>query len=59
MDSAFDGSVRLRVHLPADLPFDKKWDVLKPVIKQLYIDDDLKLSEVIHIIQTEYDFNGQ
>ena len=45
-----------RVHLPADIPFEKKWDVLKPTIKRLYIDESRGLADVMDIIGTEFGF---
>ena len=47
---------RVRIQLPTDVPFDKKWDILKPAIKQLYIDQNKKLSEVREIVEAEYEF---
>ena len=38
------------------IPFNKKWDILKPVIKQLYIDQNLKLPDLIKTIADEYGF---
>lgn len=47
---------RVRIQLPADVPFDKKWDILKPAIKQLYIDENKKLAQVMEIVGAEYGF---
>lgn len=47
---------QVHIQLPADVPFDKKWDILKPVIKQLYIDKNKKLTEVMEIVGEEYGF---
>ncbi len=51
-----DNDGRVRVQLPADLPFDQKWDVLKPVIKQLYLDQDRKLTDVMEMVKAEHGF---
>lgn len=51
-----DNDGRVRVQLPADLPFDQKWDVLKPVIKQLYLDQDRKLHDVMEMVKAEHGF---
>ena len=51
-----DDDGQVQVQLPADLPFDQKWDVLKPVIKRLYIDQDRKLTDVMEIMNAEYGF---
>ncbi len=56
MEQWEDDDGRVHVQLPADLPFDQKWDVLKPVIKQLYIDRNRKLTEVIGMVNAEYGF---
>jgi hypothetical protein len=34
----------------------ERWEQLKPVITQLYVDDNLKLSEVIERIEAQYGF---
>lgn len=50
---------RLQVTIPANLPFNKKWDLLKPVIKQLYIDEDQPLPELVTIMKRDYGFDAK
>ena len=45
-----------RIHLSADMPFDQKWDVLKPAIKRLYLDEGRVLADVMEVVKTEYGF---
>jgi hypothetical protein len=45
--------------LLSNVPFDKKWDHLKPHIMRLYIDEGLPLSEVISTMKREFDFNAK
>lgn len=42
----------------ANTPFDKKWDVLKPTIKLLYIDEDHELLDVIERLRDEFEFHA-
>jgi hypothetical protein len=44
--------------LLSGMSFDKKWELLKPHIKRLYIDEDRPLSEVIGTMKREFDFNA-
>lgn len=43
----------------AKAKYDQKWDVLKPVIKKLWMEDDRKLSELMKDIQASYCFTAQ
>lgn len=45
-----------RIRLPPDIPFEKKWDVLKPAIKRLYLEECRGLADVMEVIRTEYGF---
>lgn len=40
----------------AKTKFDQKWEVLKPVIRKLWMEEDRKLSELIKDIQASYGF---
>ena len=51
-----DNGGRIHVELPAQMPFAKKWEVLKPVIRQLYVDENQKLSDLIDFMRREYGF---
>ena len=42
----------------AGVPFDQQWDILKPTIERLYVDEDLKLPDVIGIIRDQHGFNA-
>ncbi len=41
-----------------DVPFDQKWEPLKPTIERLYIYENRKLSEVIKTIKDLYGFDA-
>ncbi|MCJ1378525.1 hypothetical protein MMC17_001624 [Xylographa soralifera] len=57
--TAVDREVQNTILHLANTPFDKKWAILEPVIKRLYIDEDRKLPEVIEIMRTRYDFHAE
>lgn len=40
------------------VPFNQKWVFLKPTIERLYIDENLKLSEVINAVKAQYGFEA-
>ncbi|KAL6712976.1 hypothetical protein ACLMJK_009531 [Lecanora helva] len=42
----------------AGVPFGQKWDLLKPTIERLYIEESLKLSEVIKILKDRHHFDA-
>lgn len=42
-----------------NVPYDKKWDLLKLHIKSLYIDEERPLSEVISTMRREFDFHAK
>lgn len=50
---------RIQVIIPPDTPFNKKWDLLKPVIEQLYVDEGQPLPEVVAIIKRDYGFAAE
>lgn len=61
MDQSMPSTVpsRIQVTIPANTPFNKKWDLLKPVIEQLYVDEDQKIGEVVTIIKRDYGFAAE
>lgn len=46
------------IEVPPGLSFEQKWEFLKPHIQRFYIDQKLKLVEVIEILKEEYGFNA-
>ena len=40
------------------VPFDQKWELLKPTIERLYIREDMKLPDVIEAIRDEHGFDA-
>ena len=40
------------------VPFDQQWDLLKPLIQRLYVDEALKLPEIIDLIRDNLRFNA-
>lgn len=53
------GAGRIQVTIPANIPFNQKWDLLKPVIEQLYVDEDLAVGEVVAIMKRDYGFAAE
>ena len=43
---------------PERIPFSKKWDLLKPEIEQLYINENVPLRELVGIMKEKYDFDA-
>jgi len=46
---------------PASLhgvPLNKQWELLRPVIERLYLDENRPLSEVIEVLKTECGFDA-
>lgn len=50
---------RIQVTIPANVPFNKKWDLLRPVIEQLYVNEDQALPEVVTIMKRDYGFAAE
>ena len=49
---------RVAVGLLAKASFDKKWDILKPAIAQLYIEEKKELPDLIDAMKTRYNFTA-
>ena len=45
--------------LAKESTFDKKWDILKPVMMKLYLEEHRTLEEVMDHLRTEYGFIAQ
>jgi hypothetical protein len=41
-----------------DVPFPERWEHLKPLITQLYIDDNRKLPDIVQTLKDEYGFDA-
>ncbi|KAI4126041.1 MAG: hypothetical protein LQ347_005128 [Umbilicaria vellea] len=41
-----------------DVPFHEKWELLKPIIERLYIDESQKLSDVVNAVKAQYGFDA-
>lgn len=54
-----DNDSEIRARLSAKIPFDKKWEILKPIIRKLWVDEDQKLSELIQNIEALYEFSAR
>lgn len=50
---------RIQVTIPPNVPFNKKWDLLKPVIEQLYVDENQALPDVVAIMKRDYGFAAE
>ena len=44
------------VPLNLDVPFDQKWEILKPTIERLYVHEEYKLSDLIQIMNDQHGF---
>ena len=42
--------------LNLDVPFDQKWEILKPTIERLYVHEERKLPELMQLIKNQYGF---
>ena len=40
------------------IPFDKKWDLLRPDIERLYVNEGQSLSDVIRAIKDKHGFDA-
>ena len=54
-----DNGDDIHVQLPANTPFDKKWDILKPVIEVLYLNQNMALPEIVKRMKAEYGFAAE
>lgn len=53
------GDSRIQVTIPPSTLFNKKCDLLKPVLEQLYVDEDQALPEVLTIMNRDYAFAAE
>ena len=44
------------VRLDPAVPFDKKWEILKPTIERLYVQEEYKLSDLMQMMNDHYGF---
>lgn len=42
--------------LDLSVPFDQKWEILKPTIERLYVHEEYKLSDIMQIMSDQYGF---
>ena len=47
----------IRASLP-NVPYDQRWDHLRPVIEHLYVEEGRKLSDISTMIKHQYGFNA-
>jgi hypothetical protein len=40
------------------IPFNKRWELLKPEIERLYIDENVLLRDIVRIMKEKYDFDA-
>ena len=52
------GGGRIQVEMLAHVPFIQKWELLKSVIQQHYVDENKKLPELVEIMTHEYGFTA-
>ena len=48
-----------QIRIPPETPFDKKWELLRPVIQQLYVNESQKLIDVMAFLRERYNFVAQ
>lgn len=41
-----------------NVPINEKWELLRPTIERLYIDEKLKLPKVIDAVKAQYGFDA-
>jgi hypothetical protein len=41
-----------------EIPFQKRWDVLMPIITQLYVDEDKTVAEVAAAMKLQHGFDA-
>jgi Clr5 domain len=51
-----EGSVQNSAPSYSDVPYDKRWELLKPYLEQLYIQEKRKLSEIVEIMKSRHMF---
>lgn len=44
------------VSLDLAVPFDRKWEILKPTIERLYVHEEYKLPDLMQIMNDQYGF---
>ena len=42
----------------AGAKYDQKWDLLKPMVERMYVDEGRKLKDIIATIKDEFGFNA-
>ena len=53
------GLPNIAVAAHANIPYEQKWAVLKPVIERLYIDEDRTLAQVAEFMKEEHGFDAK
>ena len=43
----------------AKATYDQKWDLLKPVVERMYVDEGKKLKDIIATLKDEFGFNAK
>ena len=43
----------------AKATYDQKWDLLKPMVERMYVDEGKKLKDVIATLKDEFGFNAK
>jgi hypothetical protein len=43
----------------SDVPYNQKWELLKPHIYRLYVDENRSLSDVISMMKRDFNFNAK
>jgi Clr5-like protein len=41
-----------------EIPFQQRWEYLRPIITQLYVDEDKDLEDVVKIMKDEHGFDA-
>ena len=42
-----------------NVPFSERWELLKPDLERLYLDEKRKLPEIIEIMKSQYEFDAK
>jgi Clr5 domain len=43
----------------ARIPFSRRWELVKPAIERLYVDENIHLSDIIKIMKEQHDFDAK
>jgi hypothetical protein len=42
-----------------DLPFDQRWEPLRPYLERLYLEEKMKLPKIVTVMKEQYGFDAK